>query len=90
MLKLATTAFSSDKRWIHRHRKNLRLFYLPGYSPQSNPDELLNQDVKTNAVGRQRPNDQPEMMQQIRRSTQDRPQVVRNCFKHQDVRYAST
>jgi hypothetical protein len=93
MLKLATTAFSSDKRSIHRHRKNLRLFYLPGYSPQSNPDKLLNQDVKTNAVGRQRPNDQPEMMQQIRsylRSTQDRPQVIRNYFKHQDVRYAST
>ena len=81
------------KRWVHRHRKNLRLFYLPGYSPQLNPDELLNQDVKTNAVGRQRPHDQPEMMQQIRsylRSTQHRPQVVRNYFKHQDVRYAAT
>lgn len=72
---------------------NLRLFYLPGYSPQSNPDELLNQDVNTNAVGWQRPNDQPEMMQQIRsylRSTQNRPQVVRNYFKLQDVRYEST
>ena len=81
------------KRWVHRHRKQLRLFYLPGYSPQLNPDELLNQDVKTNAVGRQRPNDQPEMLQQVRsylRSTQRRPQVVRNYFKHQDVRYAAT
>lgn len=81
------------KSWVHRHRKNLRLFYLPGYSPQLNPDELLNQDVKTNAVGRQRPNDQPEMLQQVRsylRSTQHRPQIVRNYFKHQDVHYAAT
>jgi transposase len=81
------------KRWVLRHRKSIWLFYLPGYSPQLNPDELLNQDVKTNAVGRQRPNDQPEMLQQVRsylRSTQHRPQIVRNYFKHQDVRYAAT
>lgn len=81
------------KRWVYAHKKKIRLFYLPGYSPQLNPDELLNQDVKTNAVGRQRPKDQPEMMQRVRsylRSTQHRPQVVRNYFQHKDVRYAAT
>lgn len=81
------------KGWVHRHRKRIRLFFLPGYSPQLNPDELLNQDVKTNAVGRQRPKDQPGMMQQVRsylRSTQRRPQVVKNYFKHKDVHYAAT
>ena len=50
------------QRWVYQRRKKIRLFYLPGYSPQLNPDEFLNQDVKTNAVGRQRPKDQPEMM----------------------------
>lgn len=81
------------KRWLYRNRRLIRLFYLPGYSPQLNPDELLNQDVKTNAVGRQRPKDQPEMMQQVRsylRSTQRQPQVVKNYFKHKDVQYAAT
>lgn len=81
------------KRWIYRNRKRIRLFYLPGYSPHLNPDELLNQDVKTNALGRQRPKDQPEMIQQVRsylRSTQRRPQVVKNYFKHKDVQYAAT
>jgi len=81
------------KRWVHRYRKRIRMFFLPGYSPQLNPDELLNQDVKTNAVGRNRPQDQPEMMQQVRshlRSTQRRPQVVKNYFKHKDVQYAAT
>ena len=80
------------QRWVHQRRKKIRLFYLPGYSPQLNPDEFLNQDVKTNAVGRQRPKDQPEMMRRVRsylRSTQRRPQVVRNYFHHEDVRYAA-
>jgi hypothetical protein len=30
-------------------------FLLPGYSPELNPDELVNQDVKTNAVSKHRP-----------------------------------
>jgi len=81
------------KRWVYRHRKGIRLFFLPGYSPQLNPDELLNQDVKTNAVGRNRPQNQPEMMCQVRsylRSTQRRPLIVKNYFKHKDVHYAAT
>lgn len=80
------------KQWAYRNRKRIRLFYLPGYSPQLNPDELLNQDVKTNAVGRQRPKDQPEMMQQVRsylRSTQRQPKIVKNYFKHKNVQYAA-
>ena len=81
------------KRWVYGHKKNIRLFYLPGYSPQLNPDECLNQDVKTNAVGRQRPKDQPQMMQQVRsylRSAQRRPKLVKNYFQQEDVRYAAT
>jgi hypothetical protein len=81
------------KGWVYRHRKRIRMFFLPGYSPQLNPDALLNQDVKTNAVGQNRPKNQPEMMQQVRsylRSTQRRPQVVKNYFKHKDVQYAAT
>jgi transposase len=80
-------------RWVHAHPQRIRLFYLPGYSPQLNPDECLNQDVKTNAVGRQRPKDRPQMMQQVRshlRSAQRRPQRVKNYFQQDDVRYAAT
>ena len=81
------------KRWLQRHRKRIRVFFLPGYSPRLNPDELLNQDVKTNAVGQERPADQPEMMQQVRsylRSTQRQPRIIKNYFKHPDVQYAAT
>ena len=80
------------KRWVAEHRDRIRMFFLPGYSPQLNPDELLNQDVKTNAVGRQRPKDQPEMMDNVRsylRSTQRRPDIVKAYFQEEHVRYAA-
>ena len=32
----------------------MQLHFLPGYSPELNPVELLNQDVKANAAGRRR------------------------------------
>ncbi len=80
------------KRWVARQHPRLRLFFLPGYSPDLNPDEFLNQDVKTNAVGRQRPHDKDELMTNVRRylwSTQRRPTKVRRYFHHPSVRYAS-
>lgn len=79
-------------RWVRRHRRQVRLFFLPGYSPALNPDELLNQDVKTNAVGRRRPRDKPEMVSHVRRflwSTQRRPRKVRRYFHERHVRYAA-
>jgi transposase len=79
-------------RWVERHRPHLRLFFLPSYSPDLNPGEFLNQDVKTNAVGRQRPRDKTELMDNVRRylwSTQRRPRKVRRYFHHPSVRYAA-
>jgi hypothetical protein len=67
-------------------------FFLPGYSPELNPDELLNQDVKSNALGRQRPRYQGEMMHLVRTylwSTQRRPDIVRNYFREKHVAYAA-
>lgn len=80
------------ERWVERHRRQIRLFFLPGYSPELNPDELLNQDVKTNAVGRKRPRTPPELVGNVRRflwSTQRRPEKVRSYFRHPSVRYAA-
>lgn len=80
------------ERWVQRRCDRLRMFFLPGYSPELNPDEYLNQDVKSDAVGRQRPKDQPQMIRQVRsylRGTQRRPAKVRNYFQHENVRYAA-
>ncbi len=77
--------------WIEKHKRHIRLFFLPGYCPDLNPDELLNQDVKSNAVGRQRPRNQPEMIRNVRsylRSTQRQPHIVRSYFQSEQASYA--
>ena len=80
------------KAWLAKHAERIEMFYLPGYCPELNPDELLNQDVKSNAVGRRRPSDRNDLTAGVRtylRSTQKQPAIVRNYFNHEDVRYAA-
>jgi transposase len=79
-------------RWLAGHAQRLQLFFLPGYSPDLNPDEFLNQDVKSNALGRQRPAMRIEMIDGVRsylRSTQRRPEIVKSYFHAESVRYAA-
>ncbi len=83
---------SAVRRWLDANRRRIRMFFLPEYSPKLNPDEYLNNDVKSNAVGRQRAADQSEMIAQVRsylRQTQGRPEIVCNYFEHEDVIYAA-
>jgi transposase len=79
------------RQWLEKHQQRIRIFFLPAYSPQLNPDELLNHDVKANAVKRQRAKNKTEMMDNIRsylRSTQRQPHVVQNFFHEKHVAYA--
>jgi transposase len=78
--------------WVRQQTHRLRLFFLPGYSPELNPDELLNQDVKSNAVGRRRAHAQEQLVSTVRgylRSRQRQPYVVRQYFEERHVRYAA-
>jgi transposase len=80
------------RKWLKVHRDHIRLFFLPGYSPELNPDEILNQDVKTNAVGRRCARNQSELISHVRgylRRRQRQPQVVQNYFNEEHVRYAA-
>ena len=52
--------------WVGAQKREVRLIFLPGYSPDLNPDEMLNQDVKANAVGRRRARTQAQMMGTVR------------------------
>jgi transposase len=80
------------KQWLAKHSNQIKMFYLPSYSPELNPDEYLNNDVKTNSVGRTRPYDQPEMVGMLRsymRRRQHQPRIVTKYFHHRDVLYAA-
>lgn len=78
--------------FVRDNAKRLRLIRLPGYCPELNPDELLNQDVKTNALGKIRPTNRSEMMAGVRSHLYRRkrqPQIIRNLFQEKHVRYAA-
>jgi transposase len=80
-------------RWVAKHANRIRIFELPTYSPELNPDEYLNQDVKSNTLGQQRPHDKKEMIGDLRsylRSTQKRQDIVKSYFRHPSVTYTHT
>jgi transposase len=80
------------RRWAEANADRIELFLLPPYSPDLNPDESLNNDVKSNALGRRRPADRTEMIDGVRaylRSTQRRPAIVKRYFHAESVRYAA-
>lgn len=80
------------QNWREEHRSEIELFYLPGYSPELNPDELWNQDLKSNALGNRRPRTKAQMkadVQSYGRSTQRHPEIVKGYFEEEHVRYAA-
>lgn len=77
--------------FIEENKRDITVFHLPPYSPELNPDELVNQDVKTNAVRRKRADDQKGLMKNVRgylRARQCNPNVVIKYFHEENVRYA--
>lgn len=79
------------KKWLAANVNQIRVIALPPYSPELNPDEMLNNDVKANAVGRRRPHNQEEMMAHLRGylySTQKQPEIVKRYFQAPSVQYA--
>ncbi len=81
------------KEWEEKNLKYIKLFYLPAYSPDYNPDEYLNQDFKQSANR----NDIPKDIEHLRRNTEkymlslkDNPEKVANFFNHPKVRYAAS
>jgi transposase len=78
--------------WAAAHPDLIELHFLPGYSPELNPAEMLNQDVKTNALGRRRPLTLTELKTDVRgflRSCQRQPARVARYFHERHVTYAA-
>ncbi len=70
----------------------LRLFYLPPYSPELNPDELVWNDVKNNGVARTliaKPADLKKAVIGRLRYLQKTPEHVRSFFQAPETKYAA-
>lgn len=71
--------------WVEQHNNQIRLFFLPSYFPEYNPDKILNNDLKqTTGSHRQ---DRTEAVFQMNAdafliSLADASGYVRSCFDH--------
>ena len=78
--------------WLEAHRSEIELHYLPSYSPELNPDEGVNADLKQ-ALPRQEPARSKEQLKRAAvrrmRSLSRRPQQIRAIFRHPQFRYAA-
>jgi transposase len=78
--------------WVGRHAERIELHFLPGYSPELNPVELLNHEVKANAAGRRRPRSAGELRDELHgylRRRQRHPEVLVRFFDHPTTRYGA-
>jgi transposase len=80
------------KKWLEAHTDSIEVFFLPGYSPDLNPDEFLNHDIKVNAVAKKRPRNLTTLMRNLRSALMKRqknPEMVQAYFRAPTVRYAA-
>lgn len=79
------------REWVDARPDRIELFYLPSYSPDLNPDEFLNGDLK-GEIGR-RPDGRKKgrlakTAMSVMRRIQKSPGRVRNYFEARDIQYA--
>jgi len=80
------------KAFLESVADRLRLFCLPPYSPELNPDELVWNYTKTHRVGRMVPATKAELKAAVvatLRSLQKRKELVRSMFRHPETAYAA-
>ena len=78
--------------WLEENKEKIEVFYLPSYSPELNPDEYLNADLKRNirsGMPARSTKDLEKKTRSFMRTLQNRPRHVRNYFKHPKIAYAA-
>jgi transposase len=80
------------RQWLAENAGKIEVFYLPSYSPELNPDELLNADLKrrvTTAAPARTKCGLTRTAIGALRSIQKQPQRVQSYFQKKDVSYAA-
>jgi len=70
----------------------LEVFFIPPYSPELNPHEYVNQNLKINIIEKKRAINKEQLKENINgfmnKRKADRPQV-KKYFHHRNARYAA-
>jgi transposase len=80
------------KEWAAKNKKKIELFYLPSYSPELNPEERLNADLKQ-TIGSKVPVRTKEKLRaaaaEHMQKLEQAPERVKSYFQDPHVKYAA-
>ena len=80
------------KAWAEREKRKIKLCYLPSYSPDLNPDEFLNCDLKYRIAKRPDRREKGALRKvatSVLRSLQKQPSRIAKYFEAQSILYAA-
>jgi len=80
------------RRWLRRYTMFIEVHYLPSYSPDLNPDEYLNCDVKTELAKRPERRTKGKWRESVEgalESIANQPERVVSYFKSRHIQYAA-
>ena len=78
--------------WLSEHEDQIELFFLPSYSPELNPDEYLNGDLKAGVHSGVPARSKKQLTKKALshlRMLQKRPDRVKKYFEHTKIAYAA-
>lgn len=80
------------KEWVEEHSEKIELFFIPAYSPELNPDEYLNCDLKGNIHGKKTPRSKEDLIDNLDDFMFElrwNPERVKSYFEHPKINYAA-
>ena len=78
-------------KWVEEHADQISLEFIPSYSPELNPDEYLNRDLKKNVNAKRSPRNANELKENVRSfmaSIQKKPDRTKKYFNGKHIQYA--
>ena len=76
--------------WLDEHKSQIEVFYTSPYSPEINPDEYLNHNLKQSVHSGKLPFNKKDLKAKTHsfmRTLQKHPDRVKNLFCHKNLRY---
>ena len=80
------------KKWEAENSSKIIIFHLPAYSPEKNPDEYLNCDLKYGLSEKPSPKNQDQLKNNVENHMlmlQENKERVKKYFNHKDIKYAA-
>ena len=80
------------KAWLSEHTGHIAVYYLPSYSPELNPDEYLNCDLKAGVHSGKPARSKAQLKSKVvshMRMLQKKPTRVAKYFLHRKIHYAA-